>query len=187
MNPEILTPESSQALDDRYASWLTKEEAARRLNWTVRNVERKMQAGHLAKVELPRRGARPLVLLDPQCVERVLESLARPANMPAEREEQISIVSQLPALATIIASAVRPASPTPMNMTLEQAAAVSGLPRRLLLRAIRMGRLRAHSFAGKHYIHRQDLEEFRPAADAPSRPVAELSAGGRQHGAEERR
>lgn len=56
-------------------------------------------------------------------------------------------------------------APLPWNLALAQASEISGIPRRLLIRAIRDKRLAAHRWAGEYNIHHRDLVELRPSTE----------------------
>lgn len=160
----VMTNDEVARQDGAFSLWVTKEQAAERLNVSVRSIERRIADGQLRTMKRPRRGQHPETMIHPDDFAR-LEAEARTTEIvtpPATQTAALATLSeQVPDLITQLARAIRP-EPTPQNLTLKAAAEYTGLPKGLLLRAIREGRLAAHKWRDAYFIHRDDLDAFRP-------------------------
>jgi excisionase family DNA binding protein len=153
---------SSSAASAPALEWLTQDEAAKRLGTTVRTIRRMASERKIASRLQPVAGRKPLVLIDPADIERILFERQRTVvmqngqnghivHMPSEpsalalRPETSQVVEQVPQLVVQLIQAIaglRPAEPTPW-LTLKEAVAWSGLPASFLVLAAREGTIRA--------------------------------------------
>jgi excisionase family DNA binding protein len=164
---EVLSEGQARALDARGEDWLTKQQAADYLGVSTRTIQTMCAEGKLRKLERQSAEGR-VTIISREDVEREKRSREPSHSMilppPISTEVAEGLAQKVPALVDVIAAAIRPAAP-PMNYTLDQAAKASGLPRRLLVHAIKSGRLRAHRWSKEYFVHREDLEAFRPEVE----------------------
>lgn len=148
--------------------WVTPEQAATRLNRSVRRVLEYAAEGTLvsARQEDPV-AKRQKVVISGNDVERLLAEMQN----PKPREKQLRIARSqataeiAPIQQPIVAVPEKALAPPPRSwMTLDEASASSGLSRKLLYELIRDGELPAredHVKADRWRIHREDLEGLR--------------------------
>lgn len=177
------------------APWLSKDEAARRLQVSTRTIETWVSERKLGSKLQPVEGRRPMTVVDAQDVDRLAAEQHRGAILPPEREPAsmalATIAPQIVALVTALREALPPpatlppapvyAGPKPF-MTLEEAAEFTSLPVKLLRRLIRQKRLAAERFRTSRkeptviYVKTNDLRyiEFGATAENSAGNVEEL-------------
>jgi excisionase family DNA binding protein len=145
--------------------WVTPEQAAVRLNRSVRRVLEYAAEGTLvsARQEDPV-AKRQKVVVSGNDVERLLAEMQNPK--PREKQLRIARSRASAEVATVQAPVAVPEKPpAPRSwMTLHEASEASGLSRKLLYELIRDGELPAredHVKADRWRIHREDLEGLR--------------------------
>ena len=170
-NTELLDPQQTAALDHQVgvASWPTVSQAADQIGVSTRTVQNLMAQGLLRRAKRPAPGSPAIVVVHPGDVNAEASKRRTAMIPPAVEIARRAEASHPPGLTTQLLEALVearrvPETRMPLNLTLAQAAEYSGLPRRLLMRAIRDRRLPAHAWNGAFFVNREDLENFRPAA-----------------------
>jgi hypothetical protein len=182
------SPDIAASIDIKL--WPTATEAAVQLGTNERTIRRFIASRRLGAAKRPVVGAKPQTVVDPADVERVRAERAAPVVIaaPHETAAEPSVGDPAPSAADRVAAlAARPevsdalvmaafkaalyerpvpAPQTPF-LTLSQAEAVSGLPKRLLARLVRDGRLPALRYAGVAYVRRADLEALEVGTAKP--------------------
>jgi len=169
-----------------YSTWLTKQAAAHAIGVTTKSVERFVQAGQIQQARWQRDGRGPLLAVyHPTDVARVASERRQgspapflvpaaadmPANGNGHGAGELARVAPAPApgddvLRALFAAALRAVSETSQTsalfLTVDEAAAVSGLTARDLRQAIRNGELPARHKEQRSWrtwrIRRKDLE-----------------------------
>ncbi len=150
--------------------WLTKYEAAERLNLSDRRVLVLAKAGRLDKKSERDASGQMAVMINAGSVERYLYELEHPELQGASGETGVSAAR--PAQPALLgASGATGAPPTHLArltrpwMTVDEAAEDQGLPANFLLKLIESGKLRALDVGvrpgGRYRVCRKDLEELR--------------------------
>jgi hypothetical protein len=134
------------------STWLTKRQAAHALATSEKTVDRYVTQGLLQVAYRPTPGQRPAAVYPPDQVKelvakyrRVIVAEEMPATAAVERSGSGSEAQALTLYAAMLQQLVqRPADPpAPLWVTLDQAAAISGLSVGYLRRAIKEGQLAA--------------------------------------------
>jgi hypothetical protein len=180
--PEVLNGSEVRALDARYDSWLTLQQAADAIGVSTRQVQTLAATGKLRRLKRPVEGGSPIAIFDPGDVEREKEKRQRLQVIPAAAPESSQTQKQFvtPDLTQLLhlhafADKIREMEQPKLNLTLDEAAAASGLPAAYLRQSVLSGALPAHRWGKRGqriWIHRADLETFRgsrsEAAPVPS-------------------
>jgi excisionase family DNA binding protein len=170
-----------------YSTWLTKQAAADTIGVTTKTVEAMAKAGQLQQASWRRPSGGPAIAVyHPDDVHRlaterrpgpsafVLPPNATPSNGNGHGHRSLVSIDTHPSPATmppgddvlrmLFAAALRAVTsetsqkPEPLWVDLDQAAALTGLSRRRLLKCIRDGKLEAWRDAGERRVRRRDLE-----------------------------
>lgn len=153
-------------------TWLTKAEAAARLQTSTRTIERYISRGEIETRSRKRPGRKPEPVCNPDDVERLAphahvmpaRSLAplaprQPAAALAPATQAPDALAMLAAFAQAMA-APRNGQPATRFLTLEQASEASGLSQRFLRRAIASGDLPAVKDGRAWKVRREDLDKL---------------------------
>jgi hypothetical protein len=142
-----MASQSSQSSQPAF-DWPTQEKAAEQLGTTVRTIQRLVSERKMASRLQPVPGRKPVVLIDPQDIERILNERRKTVILPAvsnaagklQRMDAGSdpFAGLAVHLARIAAAFPAPQPPSPW-MTLKEAAAWSKMPKGYLLRRAREG------------------------------------------------
>jgi excisionase family DNA binding protein len=164
--------------------WITKEEAAEQLQASTRTIERHISAGRIETRKEPREGKIPEVLCRSKDVDRLKpeaflmpELATRPtaatatATTPATpqlSESQALTLAALKALATALATiTTRPAEAVSKIdrpwLSVDEAAAKSGLSRRLIRKLIGAGDIVAVKDGRAWKVLQESLLKWKPA------------------------
>jgi excisionase family DNA binding protein len=165
-----MKPNDTILIDGNEAPWLTKTEASKQLGVSERTIENYIAQNHLSTRPEQRRGKRPITLIDPDDVARILAERNRGAILPkeavsAEHGTQLARINDFAgAFLAGIRDAVH-AVPSPLStprafLTLAAAAEYSGLPAGLLRRFIRRGELPCVRYGRDVYVKTRDLDEL---------------------------
>lgn len=174
MNPELLNDADAARLNQRGADWLTKQQAADALGVSTRTVQQLASEGKLRTLKRAVEGGAPIAIYDPDDVAKEREKRAKLEVMaPAKVDGGQSISRPLEQIvaALLARPGQSPLDDPPMNLTLAEASAASGLPASYLREAVAYGALPAHRWGkrGQHMrIHREDLAAFRGQREKPT-------------------
>jgi excisionase family DNA binding protein len=162
---EVLNDADAARLNERGADWLTKQQAADALGVSTRTIQQLASEGKLRTLRRAVEGGPPISIYDPEDVAREKEKRAKlaviPQPSPGEGDARQKQSVPLDLIATLLLRRAIADDPPPMNLTLLEASALAGLPRKYLRAAVDAGALPAHRYGRRVWIHRADLEAFR--------------------------
>jgi len=147
-----------------FSQWIPKQDAADRLGYSYRSLERKIAKLKLRTAQRDVPGRRPIVVIHPDDFERLKASVlpATPAPIEEESRELETRPTLPPALRDFAASLLGtlPYPPRKLFLTLREASEYSGLPQTDLERLIEAGELQAREVRGgrSKMISRRSLE-----------------------------
>jgi predicted HTH domain antitoxin len=155
-----MASQSSQPAFD----WPTQEKAAELLGTTVRTIQRMVSERKIASRLQPVSGRKPVVLIDPADIERVLSERRRTVVLPAVSNDPGGKLiapsepsrEQWKVLTTLLG--IQATSQQKPFMDLDTAAEYSGLPIRMLRRLIREDKLPGCRFSRTWYVKRENLD-----------------------------
>lgn len=144
--------------------WKTKREAASILGVSEKTIERYAEKGQLARKERRIPGRVPLPVFSPDDIARIQKETMQPTPAGASPAPGANLARISPRgdVVTLLAELLRAREPTPsskMFLTIEEAAAHSGLSETYLRRKIKAGELVALKDRGWK-IRRGDLDKL---------------------------
>lgn len=144
-------------------AWKTKPDAAAMLGCSEKTIERYAEKGQLERRARLVPGRRPLPVFSPDDLERLQKESVQPAPAPLGAPSNQSLAlrtrGDLASLLELFTRARDPAPPTKIFLTIEEAAAHTGLSEAYIRRKIRAAELPALRDRGWK-IRRADLDKI---------------------------